>query len=335
MKKLDKGFGKLSPDNMRSASQIPYLFASPHKVLQKIKDIRAGTYQEPEHPEKTQERMNMGNVLEGVINSLTEQVLELDIVYPVTEVMSKELGKDSKGKPFDLYASLDAIVYFSEPTMVAPIDGKIYTPQDELLENMTGKMVVEYKNMQGRPYDSVDELRLTPYGRGYLQAECQAWIADADYLCVAILFNGNDHRCYVMPTAQAVQADIVQQAMTFYQHLDQDTMYAPVDLATMAEKYNKVAGTEPVQLDEKLIGQVQHYQRLKEQVQVTEQEMERIQMKLVAALQDNEVGQINSIQGMVQLERKMRNYKAQPEKVVPAKEARSIRAKTVTIKDLF
>ena len=335
MKKLDKGFGKLSPDNMLSASQIPYLFASPHKVLQKIKDIRAGTYQEPEHPEKIQERMNMGNVLEGVINSLTEQVLELDIVYPVTEVMSKELGKDSKGKPFDLYASLDAIVYFSEPTLVAPIDGKIYTPQDELLENMTGKMVVEYKNMQGRPYDSVDELRLTPYGRGYLQAECQAWIADADYLCVAILFNGNDHRCYVMPTAQAVQADIVQQAMTFYQHLDQDTMYAPVDLATMGEKYNKVTGTEPVQLNNELSRVIKLYQSLERERKEIEEGMQGLQMQMIEALGDNEIGQINSIQGMVQLERKMRNYKAQPEKVVPAKEARSIRAKTVTIKDLF
>ena len=335
MKKLDKGFGKLSPDNMLSASQIPYLFASPHKVLQKIKDIRAGTYQEPEHPEKTQERMDMGNVLEGVINSLTEQVLELDIVYPVTEVMSKELGKDSKGKPFDLYASLDAIVYFSEPTMVAPIDGKIYTPQDELLENMTGKMVVEYKNMQGRPYDSVDELRLTPYGRGYLQAECQAWIADADYLCVAILFNGNDHRCYVMPTSQAVQADIVQQAMTFYQHLDQDTMYDPVDLETMAEKYNKVTGTEPVQLNNELSRVIKLYQSLEREKKELEEGMQGLQMQMIEALGDNEIGQINSIQGMVQLERKMRNYKAQPEKVVPAKEARSIRAKTVTIKDLF
>ena len=40
-------------------------------------------------------------------------------------------------------------------------------------------------------------------------------------------------------------------------------------------------------------------------------------------------------QGLLQLERKVRNYKAQPEKFVPAKEARTIRAKTVTIKNLL
>ena len=335
MSKLDKGFGKLSPDDMLSASQVPYLFATPHTVLQQIRDVRAGTYQRPEYSDKMEERMNMGNILEGTINELTKELLEISISYPVTEVMSKELGIDSNNKPYDIYASLDAISYIKKATMIVPIEGKIYTPQDEIIENVVGKMVVEYKNMQGRPYQSVDELRLPPYGRGYLQAECQAWIADADYLCVSILFNGNDHRCYVMPASDYIQQEIVAKAHTLYEHLDNGTLYDPVDIETMAAKYNRVNYSEPVQLDGELVGDIDNLNRLKEQIKTTEEEIDRIQMKLIEALAENEIGQVNTKQGLLQLERKVRNYKAQPEKFVPAKEARTIRAKTVTIKNLL
>ena len=335
MSKLDKGFGKLSPDDMLSASQVPYLFSTPHTLLQQIRDVRAGTYKRPEYSDKMEERMNMGNILEGTINELTKELLEISISYPVTEVMSKELGIDSNNKPYDLYASLDAIAYIKEATLIAPIEGKIFTPQNDLMENVVGKMVVEHKNMQGKPYESVDELRLPPYGRGYLQAECQAWIADADYLCVSILFNGNDHRCYVMPASDYIQQEIVAKAHTFYEHLDNGTLYDPVDIETMAAKYNRVNYSEPVQLDGELVGDIDNLNRLKEQVKTTEEEIDRIQMKLIEALAENEIGQVSTKQGLIQLERKVRNYKAQPEKFVPAKEARTIRAKTVTIKNLL
>ena len=336
MKKInDKGFGKLSPDDMLSASQIPYLFSTPHTVLQQIKEVRAGTYQRPVYSEKMEERMSMGNILEGTINALTEEALDMSISYPVTEVMSKELGLDSNNKPYDLYASLDAIAYIKKANMIMPIEGKVYTPGDNLMENVVGKMVIEYKNMQGRPYQSVDELRLEPYGRGYLQAETQSWIADADYLCISILFNGNDHRCYVMPVSKYIQDSIVKKAHVFYKHLDDGTLYDPVDVETMAAKYNRVNYQEAVKLDIKLEGDIDSYHRLKDQVKTTEEEIERIQMRLIEALADNEIGQISSKQGLIQLERKVRNYKAQPSKYVEAKPARQIRAKTVTIKNLL
>jgi len=93
--------------------------------------------------------------------------------------------------------------------------------------------------------------------------------------------------------------------------------------------------SEPVQLDGELVGDIDNLNRLKEQVKTTEEEIDRIQMKLIEALAENEIGQVNTKQGLLQLERKVRNYKAQPEKFVPAKEARTIRAKTVTIKNLL
>ena len=151
MKKInDKGFGKLSPDDMLSASQMPYLFGTPHTVLQQIRDVRAGTYQRPEFSEKMEERMAMGNILEGTINELTKEALDMDITYPITEVMSKELGLDSNNKPYDLYASLDAIAYIKKATMVVPIEGKVYTPQDDIIENMVGKMVIEWRTNHQR-----------------------------------------------------------------------------------------------------------------------------------------------------------------------------------------
>jgi len=203
------------------------------------------------------------------------------------------------------------------------------------MENVVGKMVVEYKNMQGKPYDSVDELRLEPYGRGYLQAECQAWIADADYLCVSILFNGNDHRCYVMPASEYIQQEIITKAHTLYEHLDNGTLYDPIDIETMAAKYNRVNYNETAQLDDELSKVINLYQTMEREKKELEEGMEGLQMQMIEALGDNEIGQVSTKQGLIQLERKVRNYKAQPEKFVPAKEARTIRAKTVTIKNLL
>ena len=336
MKKInDKGFGKLSPDDMLSASQVPYLFAAGHVVLQQLRDVRAGTYERPVYSEKMEERMNMGNILEGTINELTKELLDLNIAYPITEVMSKELGLDSNNKPYDLYASLDALAYIKKATTIVPIENKIYTPQDDIMENVVGKMVVEYKNMQGTPYQSVDELRLEPYGRGYLQAETQAWIADANYLCVSILFNGNDHRCYIMPVSEYMQKEIVEKAHTLYKHLDEGTVYTPVDIETMAAKYNRVNYQEPIKLDNELSRVIKLYQSLEREKKELEEGMEGLQMQMIEALADNEIGQVSTKQGLIQLERKVRNYKAQPEKFVAAKEPRSIRAKTVTIKNLL
>ena len=152
---------------------------------------------------------------------------------------------------------------------------------------------------------------------------------------MSILFNGNDHRCYVMPTSEFIQTEIIKKAHVFYQHLDDGTLYNPIDIETMAAKYNRVNYNEPVTLDNKMEDIVNQYNIFKQDKLVAETEMEKLQMQMIEALADNEIGQINSKKGLIQLERKVRNYKPQPEKFVAAKEGRSIRAKTVTIKNLL
>jgi len=328
-----KPFGKLSPDDKISASLMPMLFDRPHKVLEILRQATNDTKPQQDIDIKIQERMDMGNFLEERIIQLIESRLDIHIKYPVDEVMSQEIGMTGDRKPLDVYASLDGIYYASEPKLIAPQDRRIYVEGNEPLE-LLGAIPVEIKNMQHKPYDNI-ECMTKEYGRGYLQLQAQMMIAEARFGIIGCLFNGNDLRVFICKQNKEIQDIIIDKCLTVYEHLENNTDFEPVDLEMMAEKYNQINKQDPIQLDNSLMADIEHYYRLKEQKEITEQEMERLQMKMIEALGDAEEGLIHHNGGITKLSRPARHYKAQPARYIEAKEARIIRAKTVTIKNLL
>ena len=90
-------------------------------------------------------------------------------------------------------------------------------------------------------------------------------------------------------------------------HVGGDT--DPVDLPSLTEDLEKLVS-------------------LRQTVQDAQDEIDKLQAKIMRAMQDKEVAQC----GQYQVKWPMRTYKAQPEKVTPAKEARTIRLRTLQIK---
>jgi len=329
-----KPFGKLSPNDKLSASLVPMLFDRPHKALEKLRNAIDGvksTWFETQDI-KVQERMNMGNVLEETVIQLVEDRLDIKIKYPIDEVMSKEIGMASDRSPLDIYASLDGVFYANKPKIIVPEDRKIYVESNEQIE-LLGPVPIEIKNMQHKPYDNI-ECMTTDYGRGYLQIQTQMMIADAQYGIIGCLFNGNDMRIFVVKSSKKIQDIIVEKALTLYQHLEDGTDYTPSDLEAMADKYSKIK-TPSVELDNTILTFVEQYEDCLNKRKELDTDMERLQMKMIEALGEAEQGVINHNGGVTRLSRPIRHYKEQPAKYIEAKEARDIRAKSVSIKHLL
>ena len=327
-----KPFGKLSPNDKLSASLMPMLYDRPHKVLEKLRNAIEGEQPAEKIDTKVQERMDMGNILEEEIIKLVAARLDISIRYPIEEVMSVEIGMASDRSPLDIYASLDGIFYASKPKIIIPEDRKIYTADNEQL-TLLGPVPVEVKNMQYKPYNSI-ECMTVDYGRGYLQLQTQMMVAEADFGIIGCLFNGNDMRVFVVKADGEIQNTILSKALILYQHLEEGSNYTPHDLDTMAGKFSEIK-KPTIELPAGLLDIANKYEEQLTQRKEIDVDIERLQMKMVEALGESEMGTINHNGGVTRFSRPIRHYKAQPAKYIEAKEARDIRAKAVSIKHLL
>jgi hypothetical protein len=327
-----KPFGKLSPNDKLSASLMPMLYDRPHKVLEKLRNAIEGEQPAEKIDTKVQERMDMGNILEEEIIKLVAARLDISIRYPIEEVMSVEIGMASDRSPLDIYASLDGIFYASKPKIIIPEDRKIYTADNEQL-TLLGPVPVEVKNMQYKPYNSI-ECMTVDYGRGYLQLQTQMMVAEADFGIIGCLFNGNDMRVFVVKADGEIQNTILSKALILYQHLEEGSNYTPHDLDTMAGKFSEIKKPN-IELPAGLLDIANKYEEQLTQRKEIDVDIERLQMKMVEALGESEMGTINHNGGVTRFSRPIRHYKAQPAKYIEAKEARDIRAKAVSIKHLL
>ena len=327
-----KPFGKLSPNDKLSASLMPMLYDRPHKVLEKLRNAIEGEQPAEKIDTKVQERMDMGNILEEEIIKLVAARLDISIRYPIEEVMSVEIGMASDRSPLDIYASLDGIFYASKPKIIIPEDRKIYTADNEQL-TLLGPVPVEVKNMQYKPYNSI-ECMTVDYGRGYLQLQTQMMVAEADFGIIGCLFNGNDMRVFVVKADGEIQNTILSKALILYQHLEEGSNYTPHDLDTMAGKFSEIKKPN-IELPAGLLDIANKYEEQLTQRKEIDVDIERLQMKMVEALGESEMGTINHNGGVTRFSRHIRHYKAQPAKYIEAKEARDIRAKAVSIKHLL
>ena len=172
------------------------------------------------------------------------------------------------------------------------------------------------------------------YGRGYLQLQTQMMVAEADFGIIGCLFNGNDMRVFVVKADGEIQNTILSKALILYQHLEEGSNYTPHDLDTMAGKFSEIKKPN-IELPAGLLDIANKYEEQLTQRKEIDVDIERLQMKMVEALGESEMGTINHNGGVTRFSRPIRHYKAQPAKYIEAKEARDIRAKAVSIKHLL
>lgn len=114
--------------------------------------------------------------------------------------------------------------------------------------------------------------------------------------------------------------------LDFRDRVSEERYYPPVNVDDCA-KTHPGGNPDPIELNS-LADDVERLVRLRQEVKDIEAEIESLQTKVMSEMQDHESAQV----GNYTVKWPRRHYKAQPEKVTPAKDARTIRLKSLQIK---
>jgi hypothetical protein len=170
--------------------------------------------------------------------------------------------------------------------------------------------------------------------RGPLQLQAQMDITGAKWGAVCVLYQGTELRIFLFASHEETQALIRAKAREFETKLTHWTETGEVewyDPATPAEYGTKWPGDpnlDSVDLGEWGATLAERIVKAKQEIKVLEASIEECEAELKEMLGNATLAHAEEFR----ISWPIRNYQAQPEKIVPAKPAHSIRQSTVTIK---
>jgi predicted phage-related endonuclease len=314
---------KVTPDTMLSASRLPAVmgmsrYQTPNDELEY--SIRAARGEE--RPDIGNESMDWGNQLEPLILRETAKRLELtDLDFEHDTAYFHDA--------MPLCCSLDGSAMGRGQVMVTDPDAGIYViGQDSIA--LDGLGVIEAKLTAMEPED------VPPLWRGPIQLQAQMDIMKVKWGAIATLYKGTQLRIFLFAPHQATVDRIAQVTTDFQARLDKWKTTGEVDYYPPAdgERWPDSRGQYPIEevvVDlppeaEQWAGVVL---QAKADIKAAESAMADAEEKLKKMLDKAEKGRA----GNVTISWPTRSYKAQPAKMVPAKEAYTVRQSTLTIKE--
>lgn len=312
--------GKVTPMDRVSASQMPALFncspyTTPNGLLRSIRNWRDGIPDEYTAGEAAE----WGNTFEPhILEKAAERlrVRDLETIHP---------------KPFfadgiDLAASLDASAYADN--ILIKTDVAVF-PQgmDEMILNGPG--VIEAKLTSYAP-----ELFPPPW-RGPIQLQAQLLCTGWSWGCVATLYRGIDLRLALYERDEEIINEIKFKLSDFYNRLEKGDVF-PLE----GSKDGVIAypQTKPDAPEVMIPKTGLHADALKQLVEATDRKkIAEAEIDEAQAILMNLMGMHDSAYGLIgnqryRLKWPTRSYKATPEKITPAKPARTIRQATISFK---
>lgn len=315
--------GKVTPNDMLSASRLPAVcgmsvYRSPNDELMASIDAINGI----EPPDISNESMDWGNKMEPAI--LLEAANRLDCG-------SLEIDYD---KPFfhdkwPLSCSLDGTCYGKGQTITSDPDKGIYVVGQESI-TLEGMGVLEAKLTAMAPED------VLPLYRGPIQLQAQMSIMKASWGAVCALYQGTQLRIFLfekhLPTLRLIEetSKKFQDKLDRYKNTGEIDYYPPINPKDAARTWASGSDDEPVKLDTYAEELVKLFLENKQKIAKAEEENAKIQTEVMGMLKEHTYG----IAGEYQISWPVRNYKAKPATITPAKEAYSVRQSTLTIKEL-
>ena len=142
-----------------------------------------------------------------------------------------------------------------------------------------------------------------------------------------ILYQSTDLRIYVIPKDYEFEKELADKVIDFNRRIDEEDYYTPQVINDAHIKYPN-ANDETKILSEETSELLKQHEQTKEMIASLKEVNEKIQAQIMDEMGNASIGRIGN--WIVQW--KMRKYKAQPEKIVPPKDAYEIRSKTLTIK---
>jgi len=314
--------GKVTPDTIMSASRLPALlghskYSTPNDELQLSIDAINGKARDND----SNESMEWGNRLEAVILREAAWRLQLDDLnthHPSAYFHAK----------LALACSLDGEGLGTGHIVTSDPEKGIYVVGQDTI-TLDGPGVLEAK-VTKTPPEEVPAL-----WRGPIQLQAQMMITDTRWGAVCVLYQGVELRIFLFErheaTEQAIAAavDDFQRRLNAYQASGEIEWYPPANSADLDRMYAHAEervvelGDDAGTLALRILEAKADKARLEELISASEIELKGLMREADKARA-----------GRFQIAWPMRNYKAQPEKVVPAKPAYSVRQSTLSIKEV-
>lgn len=314
--------GKVTDDKQMSASRLPALlghsqYSSRNEELSYSLKAIAGELV----PWEGNEATGWGNRLETICIQTAAERLNVDRL--VTDITVPYIHAD-----MPLQASLDAVGEFDKPKTFRndPERGIYIIGADEI--TLSGPGCMENKVTSVRPEDA------PALSRGPIQAQGQMMCAGFEWAAICVLYQGIELRTFLFNRHQPTIDAITDGVLDFERRLHTD----PVDWYDLDDShpgdgvliYPEADIEVPVILDAAVLGIVEAYMSAKETIKNCEMVITKSDLVLQSQMGNHAIAHC----GGYEIKWPMRNTKAAPEKIVPAKPATSKRQSKVSIKEM-
>jgi hypothetical protein len=318
--------GKLTPDNQLSASIIPIVLnASPYRTRNSLLDefMRRDKGQTIDHF-KAGEAAWWGNHLEHTIGAVAAERLKL------TD-LQLEFDAAFQHPDLPLAASLDGLANGHGIIEPDPTRGIFVINAPKI--DITGPGLLEIKNTSAAPESTPARFR------GPLQGQAQLMChPTAKWLAVCVLYQGTELRIFLYHHDRIIQQQIRDAVLDFERRRTERAWYPWSTLNDAVLCHSTTDGKLPtLQIDpENTEVQIalEHLVHARREIAAHQEDVDNAMVDLMAFMGDHEtaIGTVGNER--IMLKWPMRQFKAQPQRVVPAKDARSVRQKTLTIKEI-
>lgn len=306
--------GKLSDDTKMSGSRIPVLYcwrhgirhpwSTPNDELRKSIQAMTGEREESDIGEPG----IVGNLLEPILIQNACEVLGITEVQQSPPVIKLE----------DFEVSCDGIAVVDEPLVIEA--GPVIQIDGANQITLQGVIPIECKVTAAPPTDDI------PLYRGPIQLQAQMMSLGADFGIIVTLHRSIERRITIIPANPAIQDEIAEICSDFRRRVLAQDWYPPVTIDDAVIAPAEI-NAEPVELAG-LENDIYRLEIMRQDRADLVRDIEALELKIMTAMGDATVGQA----GMYRVEWPTRNYKAQPERIVAAKEARTIRLKSLIVR---
>jgi predicted phage-related endonuclease len=305
-----------------SASRLPGLmgfskYSTPNDELQ----FSISAIDGKERPDIGNEAMGWGNTLEPVI--LEQAAKRLGLAE-----FNTQITEPYKHRSVALQCSLDGIGFGLGQEITTDPDKGIYVVgQDSIVLNGPG--VLEAKLTKAMPED------VPHLARGPIQLQGQMLVTGHKWGAVCVLYQGIELRVFLFAPHKETQGAIIKAVQDFetrletYRQTGGIDWYPPQTSKELDRIYPQAAAKEEVQLAPTVAEMAQLILANKQAIRDAEASIETAEKLIKQELGQAEKGRA----GSYVISWPMRNYKAQSERLVPAKAAYSVRQSSLSIKE--
>jgi len=299
--------GKLSPNWELSASIADAIITgnNPYQTRNQVLENCHKAMNGEDISIPTNNYMEVGNVLEKPIAELAcKRIGLLDAELVITEAV--------RHKKVTINGSIDAIGVADNIFVTKDVDKGFYCPDLEDGEGfkINGKGVIEIKTTNSPLTETL------PTYRGVTQVRCLMAITEFSWSVVCVL-NGSDLRMYFYQRDEQWEKDVLEPTVIdFNNRIAHCDWYDPFDTkeAGYITPQDNGESTELTKQDQVQIDNIMAWEA---QIKNLKDNIEEAKKSIMMSMKDAKEGYSESHKVVWQTI----NYKAQPEKVVPAKEA--------------